>query len=583
MNTASSFVLVLFVVFWAFRRKSALVYLWAPLAFGLVVTFGLAHLSGVTLNSATAGFGALLIGLGIDFATVLYGRYIEERNRGTDVDASIGSIMGNTGKGVFLGALTTSGTFIAMLFTSYRGMQQVGLLTAIGILCCMASVFFLLPAMLYFHHLHKTRRGLDPTFHMHSFGFERLGKFAHRHPKGTVAVWVVLTGVFGWAALGVQLEDNIQNLRSPKNRGINVSKAIGEEFGASLTYMMAAVDGRTPDEIVAKSGAVVEAVQPFRARGDVLFTDSITTYLPPTASQRAMVEALASDRSGRFSPERVRRSFVDACSAQGFDPAFFSHYLDKMDRMLAPARPVTYEDLAAGPLRPLLSKFIVRRPDGTWRGVVYLYIPEEYKRFEPRGLMLAVQAAVPGTRVTGINVLSRELRSQVKHDALLAFVIGAVFVVVLIALDFRRLSAALFALLPLTVALVWLLGSLRLLGESLNMMNIFVTTMIIGIGSDYGIYFVHRVREHDGWDMDRVIDECGKPIAIAALTTIAGFGSMSLSAYPGLSSMGYVALLGTLYSMVATLTLLVALLTLLEKRERVRPAPDATPAGAPPR
>jgi predicted RND superfamily exporter protein len=573
VNTVSSFVLVLLVVIWAFRRKSALAYLWGPLLVGLIATFGLAHLLGVTLNSATAGFGALLIGLGIDFSTVLYGRYIEERNRGTSIDDSIGCIMGNTGKGVFLGALTTAGTFVAMLFTSFRGMRQVGLLTATGILCCMATVFILLPAMLYFHQMHKEKQGREPVFAMHSFGFERLGKLAHRHPRATIALWLVLTVIFAWAALGVELEDNIQNLRSPNNKGVNVTQEIGEKFGASLTYMMAAVDGASSEEIVAKSRQVVEAVQPFRKNGDVLFTDAITTYLPTLADQQAVIDAIKADKSGRFSPERVRRVFTEACARQGFSSSFFAAYLDKMGLMLAPERPITYEDLSKGPIKPLLDKFIVHKADGSWRGVVYLYIPEEFKRFEPHGLMAAIKQAVPGARVTGINVLSRELRASVKHDALLAFVIGAVFVVILILLDFRSLTATLYSLLPLTVALIWLLGCLRLMGESLNMMNIFVTTMIVGIGSDYGIYFVHRHREHDGWDMDRVIDECGKPIAIAALTTIAGFGSMSLSSYPGLRSMGYVALLGTLFSMVATLTLLVAILTLREKRDK--PLPQA--------
>jgi uncharacterized protein len=107
---------------------------------------------------------------------------------------------------------------------------------------------------------------------------------------------------------------------------------------------------------------------------------------------------------------------------------------------------------------------------------------------------------------------------------------------------------------------------MRLLGTPLNIMNIFVTTLILGIGSDYGIHLVHRWKEGDGADMDRVVSDAGKPVAIAALTTIAGFGSMSLSSYPGLRSMGYISLLGTLYCMLATLTVLVALLALAGRR-----------------
>ncbi len=249
VNTITSVVLVMFVFIWAFRRKSALAYGWVPLLVGLMLTFGVAHLLGVTLNSATAGFGALLIGLGIDFSTVMYGRYIEERNRGIGVTESIASIMGNTGKGVMVGAVTTACTFGAMIVTQFNGMRQVGIFTSLGILFCCASVFVLLPAMLYFHHVHRTRKGAEPTFHMHSFGFEHLANWAHRNPRTTLVAAGLITLVLGWAATGVRLEESIQNLRSPHNEGINVSMELGKKFGASFTYMMVIVEGKSPEEI----------------------------------------------------------------------------------------------------------------------------------------------------------------------------------------------------------------------------------------------------------------------------------------------------------------------------------------------
>ena len=52
--------------------------------------------------------------------------------------------------------------------------------------------------------------------------------------------------------------------------------------------------------------------------------------------------------------------------------------------------------------------------------------------------------------------------------------------------------------------------------------------------------------------------ETGKAILIAALSTICGFGSMSISHYPGLRSTGYVAILGALTTAVVAITLLPA-------------------------
>jgi hypothetical protein len=540
---------------------------------GLLLTFGTAHLLGVTLNSATAGFGALLIGLGIDFSTVMYGRFIEERNRGIGVEESIASVMGNTGKGVLVGALTTACTFGAMIVTQFNGMRQVGIFTSLGILFCCASVFLLLPAMLYFHHVHRTKRGIEPTFHMHSFGFEYLALWAHRNPRKTLAAAAIITVVLGWAATGVRLEESVQNLRSPNNQGINTSIELGKTFGASFTYMMVVVEGKTPEEVVQGSRRVLDAVQPFIASGEVLFTDSLDRYLPPIDAQESVIRKLHEDKGGAFDVARLRGTFIEACHQYGFDEAYFKPYLGMMAKMLDPKAPVTYAQLADGPLGPILRKFIVQKGPDVFRGVVYLYVPENFKSSEPKGLVRAVSEKEPGAKVVGINLLSRTLRQQVVKDAYLAFILGSIAALVIILLDFRALAPALYSLLPLCLGLVWMLGTLRLLNEPLNMMNIFVTTMIIGIGSDYGIYFVHRYREDDGHHMDRVIKETGNPIAIAALTTVAGFGSMALSSYPGLRSMGYVSLLGTLYCMLCTIMVLVALLSLTDRRNRTGAGP----------
>ena len=55
-------------------------------------------------------------------------------------------------------------------------------------------------------------------------------------------------------------------------------------------------------------------------------------------------------------------------------------------------------------------------------------------------------------------------------------------------------------------------------------MNIFVTTMIIGIGVDYGIHLLHRYLETAGRplrDLEEGLVETGKAVVLAALSTTA--------------------------------------------------------------
>ncbi len=568
VNTVTSVILVMFVFWWAFRKRSAIVYGWLPLLMGLLLAFAAAHLLGVTLNSVTAGFGALLVGLGIDFSIVIYGRFIEERNGGRGVEESIANVMGNTGKGVMVGAATTACTFGALLLTHFEGIREIGIFTGLGILFCALSVFTLMPAMLYYHHLHKTRKGINPTFQMHGFGFRGLARTAHRYPWWTLLIAGVATIALGVAAMGLKLEDNIQNLRSPDNRGVKVTKQVAKTFGTSDTYMMVAVDAPGPEGVLEESHRIVEALEPLIRRKQVLYTNSLSAYLPPRKAQEAVLASLKPEEATVFSYKRIRASFVSDCKSNGFNPNYFSSYLNTLKRMLNPSGPLTYKELSRGSLAPMLDRFIVKKGRNHFRGVVYLHVGGKYKRKAPDNLVSVIHKAVPSAKVVGINILSRSLRGQIKKDALLTFVVGNLLVFLLILLDFRNLRLTIYALLPLAVGLVWMLGTLRLMGESLNMMNIFVATLILGIGSDYGIHFVHRYLEEDGHDMIRVIQEIGVPIVIAGLTTIAGFGSMSLSSYPGLRSMGYVSLLGTLYCMVATLTVLVAVLTVAKRHPK---------------
>jgi len=201
--------------------------------------------------------------------------------------------------------------------------------------------------------------------------------------------------------------------------------------------------------------------------------------------------------------------------------------------------------------------------------VLYIFIfQKNIKRNEPYGLAETVKNVCPDATVTGINRLNKTLRHEMKVGSLKTIIVGTIFVFLIVYLDFKSFFISLLSLSPLFISLVWLLGSMALLKEPLNMMNIFVLTMIIGIGSDYGIHIIHRYRESTRKDFIRIINESVKGVIIAALTTIAGFGSLYTSSFPGLKSIGLVALLGTSFSCFNGICFLMATLSLLSKRKR---------------
>jgi predicted RND superfamily exporter protein len=171
-----------------------------------------------------------------------------------------------------------------------------------------------------------------------------------------------------------------------------------------------------------------------------------------------------------------------------------------------------------------------------------------------------------------MNVLSRSLRSEIRRDAIVSALLGLGCVMILLWIDFRDVRSSLLALIPLLIGIVWMVGLMVLFDYHLNFMNIFVITMIIGIGVDYGIHVIHRYLEEqaEGGDPRAAVEETVRGVFLAALTTVVGFGSLATSHYPGLISMGLVSTLGTLSTAMVAIVVVPAWLALRSAPRRGR-------------
>jgi len=100
------------------------------------------------LNILTITFLPMLVGMAIDFGIHLVTRYEEEVRRGrNELDAMTKAIV-NTGQGIFTGCFTTAGAFLAMGFTNFKGIQEMGVISGCGLLICLFPMMTLLPVLL---------------------------------------------------------------------------------------------------------------------------------------------------------------------------------------------------------------------------------------------------------------------------------------------------------------------------------------------------------------------------------------------------------------------------------------------------
>ncbi|NWG00306.1 MAG: MMPL family transporter [Thermoanaerobaculaceae bacterium] len=545
-NATMSVVGVMLLFFLAYRRLATAHVAFFPLATGLALTFVFAFFALGRVSSATSGFAALLVGLGIDFTIVMYGRYLEGRLAGLDIGQALDVMATFSGPAVLLGAVTTVGTFFTFFVTRFPGLRELGLLTGTGIVLLAVSAFLLLPALVTLFD-----RGRAPVPHSAWLDLRGVLGFAERHRRAVLVVWGAVTLASFALAPGLRLDDDVRNLRSPANAGVRIQEEVAQAFGFSFNSMIIRVRGADERELFERARAVTEGLDPLVAKGVLSSYESVVNLVPPLEAQERALEWLR-DHADLSEPAAVRATLTAALEANGLVPEAFSAGLDALESTLRPAGPLTLDAWKGTPVEELLERSIRVEASGCETIVTVFPPPGMWRRTAPPELVRLV-ATVPGAALTGTNVVSERLRQVVWTDAALAGGVGLVVVFLMLLWEFASVGSALFCLIPVASGVAWTVGAMVLLDFPLNLLNIFVLTMVIGVGVDYGIHVLHRLREGGSREG---LAETARMVVLAALTTIVGFGSLVTTHYPGLQSIGWMTSSGVLFACLAAIVVL---------------------------
>lgn len=144
--------------------------------------------------------------------------------------------------------------------------------------------------------------------------------------------------------------------------------------------------------------------------------------------------------------------------------------------------------------------------------------------------------------------------------------------IVFCAVTFRSIAAGLILAVPLAVSNYLVFAYMGLKNIGLNMNTLPVATIAIGIGVDYGIYFLSRVREE--YPITENLEEAlsttlrttGKAITFTALTVALGVVFWAFSSIRFQAEMGMLLTMVTFFHLLGTLFLLAALILVFKPK-----------------
>lgn len=565
-----SFIGVSMLFFLVFRQLRSLFLMLLPLAMALIWTFGAMQLIFGHVNILTGAFAAVLLGLGIDFAIHLLNLYVAAAQAQDPVTA-LRLALTQSGRAILMGGVTTASAFFALGVSSFRGFQELGLITGVGIIACLTAMLLVLPALLIWQQ--GSAGSLGGGRPIPNFGLKYLFTPVIAHPRRVVFVSLLLLAALGIAAFGTSFEDDLRTLRPKKFGHMAAEKQVESILGGASGYLLVVMEGESEETLLNRAWRIEKALSRLQDAGRLSHYRSILSYWPALESQHRAFD-FYQHHAAELNPDRIEATFRNALRENGFQflPEY-NAYLNWLRTLVHPKNRVDRATFKGANVEQLLDPFLVEH--GTTRKLFTFIYPREglWRKNDLRSLTMDLQRAalecgLSGSewRLAGWPVLTDHLKGLVWRDLGDSLALAGVAIAVALLLALRHPLPAALAAIPLVSGIVAMLGIMALLSLRFNYANFIVLPLIVGIGIDDGIHIVHRWRQESKQNLTQVLNQIGRAIVLTSLTTTIGFGSLVSSHYPGLRSIGWVTALGILACLLASLLLLPGVLAWVEAK-----------------
>ncbi|HLG81882.1 MAG TPA: MMPL family transporter [Bradyrhizobium sp.] len=561
---------VLVILWLALRSFKLIASVFLSLLVGLAATAALGLVIVGSFNLISIAFFVLFVGLGVDFGIQFSVRYRTERYELGSLRQALCSAARKAGTPLSLAAAATAVGFFAFLPTSYRGLSELGLIAGCGMLIAFLCSITLVPAMV---------AALNPPGEPAPIGFKVLAPvddFLQRHRIAVIAgtFLVVLAGTPLLFHLSFDFNPiDLQNPTSPSVVTYRQLQSEPQTSGNDAEILAPSLD--RADQIAKRLASVPEVSQAL----------TLTNFVPADQSRKiAALHAAAEALDPALHPRRRPTAPSDQD-----DVAALRRAADALDRAAAGATGSAADD--ARSLAALLKQLADSPSDTRSRAADAIISPLDYdlallsKSLAPQTITLqdlppnlvrdwmlpdgrARVQALPKGDSNDINVLRKfavavlqaepaaagaavsyyESARTVTRAFIEAGILALVAIAILLYIALRRTIDVLLTLIPLLLAGAVTLEISVLWGLPLNFANIVALPLLLGVGVAFKIYYIMAWRAGKTGLLQSTLT---RAVIFSAMTNAVAFGSMWVSNYPGMSSMGKMMGLALLCTMAA--------------------------------
>jgi len=494
---------------------------------GALWTFGLMGYASISLSMATMAVLPILIGLGIDYSIQFHNRYQEEITRSSSVAEAVVTSQASMLPVVSLALIATIIGFITLYISEVPMVRDFGMVLAIGIFFCFVLAIFLLHSIMYLGDRRIPVAKLGKASVAASGRIDRvlswIARTAIKNPLPIILIALVVGIAGGVLDQRLPTNSDFEQLMPQDITELQQLRQLREilGYGGELRFMVEADNVTEPE--------FLNWLKTFQDEELAKYPELISAWSPAT---------LISQATGGIIPDRQQIDQI----LENTQPLYANQVISG-DRMMASAS-FTIEYTSLEQVHDTLK--LIEQDAQTPEGVT----------IAPVGTLAIGSAtvdSVTSTRIT-MNLLC----------------LGAIFVVLLIV--YRKLTSAIFTVIPVGMVIAWTSFDMYILGIPLNPMTAIMGVIIIGIGTEFMVLLLGRYEEEKRKGLSPrdamviALSKIGRAIVITALTTLGGFGILIASDFVMIRDFGIATVLSVLLCLISTITVMPPLIVWLDEK-----------------
>jgi predicted exporter len=459
-------------------------------------------------------------------------------------------------KPVWLGCITTIGSFAGLIFINTSLLQDFGLFAAFAILGTTMFSLTYLPLMLKEDKEYREGKG--------GFGFiDKINDYPLDRKKPLLAAVIIVAavGIGAYLIGGTRFDADMHNLGYLDDMTEYSEQLLRDKTYTGDKTKYFASEGNTMEEAIENFAILDHKLDSLQQLGLVKSYTHTNQIFVPMRIQQERIDAW----KAFWTPERLAkvRSLIAQTAPQAeLNPEAFDTFFEMATRDYEP------DSLYATGLIPpgFQSTLMEESYGGEYLCFTSVRCQNDSVRSSESDYIRICDAIAsnPNLLVLDTYYYTTDTLLQMNDDFNVLQWLSMLFVLIVLLVSFHfNLKHTLLGFMPILLSWLIVLGAMVIFNVSFNLISIIISTFIFGIGVDYSIFVMNGLTSKD----TSKLKYHKTAIFLSAVVLITSVSSMLLAGHPAIRSVGFSTLVGLLSAVVLSYVLQPAIFRIIEKQK----------------